>query len=996
MYDSDTTQWNLFLKINNHRNALLESKKLRLKVPNDIKKIYKLFKKNRKQLFIVGGAVRDAILGKSPKDFDLATDAKPEEVLKIAEKGGFKSLELGKAFGVVVIGGHEIATFRKDIGKGRRPDAVDYTDIEGDVKRRDLTINALFYDIGREEIVDLVGGIKDLKKKQIRTVGTAEKRFDEDPLRKLRALRFTASIGGRVHPDTLMALKKDPSLKGVSAERIRDEFIKSIRKAKSPSKYLRLAQALSMLPQILPGLNINKNFINSNDYIVQIAFMLKDNKPSKLPSKLNSLKYTNKEVNDISFLVSLQNFDPKQIYLYKKMQDKTNLSLQQIKNFGIFIGNEKELVKMYNFKLSVSAKDVPKDLRGKEIGDKIKDLEKEKFLTEAPRKPRKKGQHRQSSSHSDLYTDENPKGTIKGLKFATVKDAQASVRKIKGSGKSHAHKIQAAVAMEQRAKEMGKKSASAVYRRFINSMKKKTKKKNEGWSKKYKKSIDCNNPKGFSQKAHCAGRKKNENKEQISNIQKLLQMYGHSKNTATKMIKKNYKRVVKKFRGDSDRDLAMALIGYYTIGESKAELYKLYGQAMKMMPGSPAQKKIQKKIEKLRKKLGMNEIAVRKKPKKFKDIYNSLPIDLKKRVYNLKNYDQRRDKHPEGNVLKHTIAVTNRALRTGDIDFALAALFHDIGKDSTAKLHPKKGFWTHYGHEHVSAKLVLKYKKWIKSQGGNVLDIYYIVKQHMRMKVFDKMKWTKQKKLSQFRAFDKLKKFSKTMDIGGRGINDSLKLETNLGGYGADAGEPDTMFIGAGEKRKLGTLSDRPEPWFDKGGYQQLEYPVADDIFGGDGQGEKYTAKYKVTDLGATEEYDYSYEENEGYIELDNLSESLLKERIDYLDVATEIVKAYNLKSKVKFATGKTLAEYVPETDTIFLRRSYPNVKEFLITILHEIKHALDARQLGVKKFMKKYTQAGTMATYQGLDPHDDNKWEKRAEKWAQREYKRIKNKFNL
>ena len=108
------------------------------------------------------------------------------------------------------------------------------------------------------------------------------------------------------------------------------------------------------------------------------------------------------------------------------------------------------------------------------------------------------------------------------MKFATVKDAQASVRRIKGSGKSHAHKIQAAVAMEQRAKEMGKKSAAGVYRRFINSMKKKTKKKNEGWSKKYKKSIDCNNPKGFSQKAHCARRKKNENKEQISNIQKLL------------------------------------------------------------------------------------------------------------------------------------------------------------------------------------------------------------------------------------------------------------------------------------------------------------------------------------------------------------------------------------------------------------------------------------------------------------------------------------------
>jgi len=107
-----------------------------------------------------------------------------------------------------------------------------------------------------------------------------------------------------------------------------------------------------------------------------------------------------------------------------------------------------------------------------------------------------------------LYTDENPKGTIKGLKFATVKDAEASVRKIKGSGKSHAHKIQAAVAMEQRAREMGKKSAAGVYRSFINAMKKKTKKKNEGWSQKYKRSIDCNNPKGFSQKAHCAGKKK--------------------------------------------------------------------------------------------------------------------------------------------------------------------------------------------------------------------------------------------------------------------------------------------------------------------------------------------------------------------------------------------------------------------------------------------------------------------------------------------------------
>jgi hypothetical protein len=156
-----------------------------------------------------------------------------------------------------------------------------------------------------------------------------------------------------------------------------------------------------------------------------------------------------------------------------------------------------------------------------------------------PRIPRKKGQRRNSKSHSDLYTDENPKGTIKGLKFATVKDAKASVSKISGSGKSHAHKIQAAVAMEQRAREMGKTAQAAVYRVYINKMKKKTKKKNEvskhtvnnktyltnefdcgcvdiyrverineKWSQKYKKSINCSNPKGFSQKAHCAGKNK--------------------------------------------------------------------------------------------------------------------------------------------------------------------------------------------------------------------------------------------------------------------------------------------------------------------------------------------------------------------------------------------------------------------------------------------------------------------------------------------------------
>ena len=179
-----------------------------------------------------------------------------------------------------------------------------------------------------------------------------------------------------------------------------------------------------------------------------------------------------------------------------------------------------------------------------------------KPMQEDARIPKKPGQPDKSDKHSDLYTDEDPKGTIHGLKFATTQDAKESVSKIKNSGRSHAHKIQAAIAMEQRARVMGKTEAAGVYRGFINSMKKKTKDMREDWSQKYKKSIDCNNPKGFSQKAHCQGRKK--------------QMSEEMKN------KKPFKLPI------------------------PLELLKAYGKAMKQVPGSPRQKETLAHIEKLR------------------------------------------------------------------------------------------------------------------------------------------------------------------------------------------------------------------------------------------------------------------------------------------------------------------------------------------------------------------------------------------------------------
>ena len=112
----------------------------------------------------------------------------------------------------------------------------------------------------------------------------------------------------------------------------------------------------------------------------------------------------------------------------------------------------------------------------------------------------------------------------------------------------------------------------------------------------------------------------------------------------------------------------------------------------------------------------------------------------------------------------------------------------------------------------------------------------------------------------------------------------------------------------------------------------------------------------------------------------------LIVERVDYFEIATNLVNQYGLKSKVKIGSGNNFGEYIPEKDLITIRPSYPNIKQFLLTVLHEIQHALDAKRLGVKTYMKKYVQAGTMANYQGLDPHDDNKWEERAERFARRE----------
>jgi putative nucleotidyltransferase with HDIG domain len=179
--------------------------------------------------FWVGGCVRDFLLGCEPQDFDIATDAKPEQVEKLFKK----TIPVGKKFGVIIVvecgQQFQVATFRAeaDYQDGRRPEKVIFANAEADALRRDFTVNGLFCDPLTEKIHDWVGGEKDLRAKIIRTIGAPEERFGEDHLRLLRAVRFAAQLGFEIEPKTFAAIQKlAPKIKLISAERIRDELIK--------------------------------------------------------------------------------------------------------------------------------------------------------------------------------------------------------------------------------------------------------------------------------------------------------------------------------------------------------------------------------------------------------------------------------------------------------------------------------------------------------------------------------------------------------------------------------------------------------------------------------------------------------------------------------------------------------------------------------------------------------------------------------------------------
>ena len=210
--------------------------------------------------YFAGGSVRDMLLKKEAKDYDIATSALPDEIEKLFAE----TYAVGKNFGVihVVENSHqfEIATFRSDSGysDGRRPDAVTFTHAEEDAKRRDFTINGLFYDPVADELHDFVGGRDDLTNKLIRFIGDPHERILEDHLRIIRAIRFKNTLGFGYHPDTYAALKKHAQLADkVSWERVRDELNKIILSHSAPVAFEDM-QDTGILPYVLPELEACK------------------------------------------------------------------------------------------------------------------------------------------------------------------------------------------------------------------------------------------------------------------------------------------------------------------------------------------------------------------------------------------------------------------------------------------------------------------------------------------------------------------------------------------------------------------------------------------------------------------------------------------------------------------------------------------------------------------------------------------------------------------
>ena len=369
-------------------------------MPNDIIEISNAYIKAGKDIFLVGGAVRDFIQGVKPKDWDLVTNALPNESKDIL-KGFRVSDEQGKNFGVLRVytkdepEGYEIASYRRDISGGRDTKGDDQkvemggdVTIEDDCNRRDLTMNALFYDIKNKKIVDLVGGVDDIKNGVVRAVGDASQRFIEDRLRILRIFRFAARTGGQIDQKTADSIKKDNRLKNigpkddVSQERIWEEMKKAWVQARDYRNYLTFFSKFDMWNQVFPGIEVCDDFVDTKDFVVAIASLFRNESTEGLEKKMvQDFRIEIETAKKAVFLIDLTNMTAESAYDMSKRRQQCSISDETMLEWLKVSDSQFPVpLKFIEYRPTVSSQDLmAKGFKGKELGIEIKRLETKKF-----------------------------------------------------------------------------------------------------------------------------------------------------------------------------------------------------------------------------------------------------------------------------------------------------------------------------------------------------------------------------------------------------------------------------------------------------------------------------------------------------------------------------------------------------------------------------------------------------------------------------------------
>lgn len=278
-------------------------------------KVIRRLHRNGFQALLAGGCVRDMLLSRRAKDYDVATDARPKDVIRLFKR----TLKVGAQFGVVIvlIEGRqvEVATFRTETGyaDGRHPDAVEFAGAAEDAARRDFTINGMFYDPLTERVIDYVNGQADLKRKILRTIGKPTERFGEDYLRMLRAIRFSTQLGFAIKPSTWSAICSNAGkIRKISGERIAME-LEGILAGPNRAAGVLMLNKSGLTEKVFPGLvgrqaqyavAVLGQLRKKVDFALALAGLFAGCEVKFVVEKLNVLKLSRNRIKHIKFLLS--------------------------------------------------------------------------------------------------------------------------------------------------------------------------------------------------------------------------------------------------------------------------------------------------------------------------------------------------------------------------------------------------------------------------------------------------------------------------------------------------------------------------------------------------------------------------------------------------------------------------------------------------------------------------------------------------------------------